>query len=189
MVDDHIKSPYERLCEGNTRFVKGESLPRDHVARRTELVSRQRPYAGIITCSDSRISPEYLFDVGLGELFVVRNAGNFVDRNVLASMEYATRHLGVSLIVVLGHEGCGAVNAACSSEEYKGNLARLLGGMRESVRLGGGDPGSVVVENVRLSMDRLRLGSEHLLSEIEGGRLMVRGAVYSLDSGVVRWIE
>jgi len=179
----------KRLCEGNLRFVRGQSLSRDHVLVRSELVSGQRPFAGIVTCSDSRVSPEYLFDVGLGELFVVRNAGNVVDRNVLASMEYAAQHLGVGLIVVLGHEGCGAVNAACSSEEHKGNLSRLLGDMREAVMLGVGDPARVVVENVRLSMDRLRLGSELLLSEIEGGRLIVRGAVYSLDTGVVHWLD
>ena len=179
----------ERLCEGNLRFVRGQSLSRDHVSVRSELVSGQRPFAGIVTCSDSRVSPEYLFDVGLGELFVVRNAGNVVDRNVLASMEYAAQHLGVGLIVVLGHEGCGAVNAACSLEEHKGNLSRLLGDMREAVMLGVGDPARVVVENVRLSMDRLRLGSELLLSEIEGGRLIVRGAVYSLDTGVVHWLD
>lgn len=179
----------ERLLEGNLRFVRGQNISRDHISMRSELISRQRPFAGIVTCSDSRVSPEYLFDVGLGELFVVRNAGNVVDRNVLASMEYATQHLGVALIVVLGHEGCGAINAACSAEEYNGNLSRLLGDMHEAVSLGGGDPSRVVVENVRLSKERLCLGSESILNLIEGGRLMVRGAVYSLDTGVVRWID
>ena len=179
----------QKLYEGNLRFVRGQSLSRDHVSARSDLVSGQRPFAGIVTCSDSRVSPEYLFDVGLGELFVVRNAGNIVDRNTLASMEYATLHLGVSLIVVLGHEGCGAVNAACSSEEYQGNLSLLLGDLHEAVSRGGCDPARVVVENVRLSIERLRLGSEHLLSEIERGRLMIRGAIYSLDTGIVRWIN
>ena len=184
-----MSSPYERLCEGNSRFVRGESLPRNHIARRAELVSHQRPYAGLVTCSDSRISPEHVFDAGLGELFIVRNAGNIVDRNALASMEYAIQHLGVSLIVVMGHEGCGAINAACSSEEYGGNLAELLSELGESVKRGGGDPCRVVVENVRSSMERLRTGSELLKSAIGEGRVIVRGAVYSLESGFVRWIE
>ncbi len=127
--------------------------------------------------------------MGLGELFVVRNAGNVVDGNVLASMEYSAQHLGVGLIVVLGHEGCGAVNAACSTKQYGGSLGRLMVEMSESVRRGEGDPARVVVENVRLSMKRLRLGSEPLRSMVDAGKLTVRGAVYSLDTGVVRWID
>jgi carbonic anhydrase len=169
--------------------MKGEHLSRDHVTRRGELVSGQQPFAGIITCSDSRISPEYIFDAWLGELFVVRNAGNVVDVNALASMEYAVQHLGVEFIVVLGHEMCGAVNAACSSEYHEGNLARLMEDLGESVRRGGGDPARVVVENVRLSMERLRFGSGHLRSRMEGGNLTVKGALYSLDTGVVRWLD
>ena len=183
------ESPYERLCEGNARFVSGESLFRDHVSRRSELVSGQRPFAGIITCSDSRIAPEYLFDAGLGELFVVRNAGNIVDVNVLASIEYAVMKLGVELVVVLGHDGCGAVEAACSHEEHDGNLAVLMDELGESVKRGWGVPERVVIENVKLSMDRLRLDSEHLRFKVDEGGLIIVGAIYSLDTGIIRWVN
>ena len=181
-------SPFERLCEGNARFVSGESMQRDHVSRRLELVSVQHPYAAVLTCADSRVSPEILFDAGLGDLFVVRNAGNVVDVNVLASLEYAVHHLGVDLVAVLGHYGCGAVNAACSPAAQVGNLASLVEELGESVRRGGGDPAGAVVENVMLARERIRVGSELLRGEMDGGRLTVKGGVYSLDEGRVVWL-
>ena len=181
------ETPYETLCKGNTRFINGETLKRDHVSRRAQLVSGQHPYAAVITCSDSRIAPEYLFDAGLGELFIVRNAGNVIDVNVLASIEYAVLELGVELVVVLGHEGCGAVNAACSTEEHDGNIAALMKELEESVKRGNGNPEKAIIENMQLSMDKLQLDSEHLRNRMQEGKLTIKGGVYSLDTGIVQW--
>ena len=189
MVESDAETSYKKLCEGNTRFIEGKHLTRDHVIRRRELTSMQQPYVGIITCSDSRVAPEHLFDAGLGELFVIRNAGNVVDVNALASLEYAVQHLGVKFIVVLGHEMCGAINAACTFDNHLGNLGKLMEDLGESVRRGGFDPSRAVVENVLLSIEKIQTGSEHLKDLIDGGGLTVKGALYSLDTGVVRWLE
>ncbi len=188
MVDNSPESVHRRLCEGNTRFIEGKQLTRYHITRRQELASHQQPYVGIVTCSDSRVSPEHLFDAGLGELFFIRNAGNVVDVNALASLEYAVEHLGVGFVVVLGHEMCGAVYAACSGDDHVGNLGLLMADLGEAVRRGGCVPGRVVVENVLFSLERLRVGSERLRGLVDGGSLTVTGALYSLESGVVRWL-
>ncbi|MBK7258284.1 MAG: hypothetical protein IPI01_10895 [Ignavibacteriae bacterium] len=105
------KDPVARLLNGNRRFVEGRTAARDFVHERPALTAGQHPYAIILTCSDSRVPPELLFDESLGQLFVVRDAGNVVDSVVLGSIEYAAEHLHAGLLIVLGHEACGAVNA------------------------------------------------------------------------------
>src|SRR3954451_10886779 len=111
-----------RLLAGNERFVAHkERHPDESAGRRRELVSGQHPFAVILGCSDSRVAPELLFDEGLGDLFVIRVAGNIVDDDILASIEYAVEHLGTKLVVVLGHEKCGAVSAAVSGESTVGH--------------------------------------------------------------------
>jgi carbonic anhydrase len=110
-----------RLKEGNRRFIDSQAThPRGDGTRRQELVSGQRPFSIILGCADSRVAPELVFDEGLGDLFVIRVAGNIADDVVLGSIEYAVAHLGVNLVVVLGHQSCGAVNAAVENVDVKG---------------------------------------------------------------------
>src|ERR1043165_1234695 len=115
----------KRLLDGNARFVAGKSTEPQGVAlveRRAALTKDQKPFAIIVSCSDSRVPPELIFDVGLGDIFVVRTAGEVVDNIDTGSIEYAVEHLGVSLIVVLGHERCGAVSAAVSGGNESGHI-------------------------------------------------------------------
>src|SRR5436305_9248189 len=142
-----------RLLAGNARFVAHkERHPDESSARRRELVSGQHPFAVILGCADSRVAPELLFDEGLGDLFVIRVAGNIADDAVLGSIEYAVEHLGSKLIVVLGHESCGAVSAAVASESASGHLSSLVTAIRPSVLATASSPGdrihNCVVENV-----------------------------------------
>ena len=111
-----------QLVEGNRRFVSGEvARPHQSAARRAELAKGQAPVAIVLTCSDSRVAPELYFDQGLGDLFVIRNAGNVLDDHVLGSIEYAVEHLHVPLLIVIGHEKCGAVSAAVGGGERRGD--------------------------------------------------------------------
>src|SRR5205823_2197445 len=119
----------KRLQDGNAKFV-GATLTslngQELVARRTELTKDQKPFAIIVSCSDSRVPPELIFDVGLGDVFVVRTAGEVVDPVAMGSVEYAVEHLGTNLIVVLGHQKCGAVAAAVSHAKESGNIPDVL---------------------------------------------------------------
>jgi carbonic anhydrase len=185
-----------RLLEGNARFVRGEArFPTAIQDVRAALVGDQRPIATILGCSDSRVPPELVFDAGLGELFVVRLAGNVVSAEVMGTLQYAGVHLATPLFVVLGHHGCGAVRAA---------LEARLGGAREPSRieallhgivpaLTGIDPGldpvarleAAVEANVLWSLAQLRATPEVQGREAEGVMKLV-GAVYDLATGGVR---
>jgi carbonic anhydrase len=187
-----------RLERGNARFVRGEASFPTHLPEiRAALTSAQRPYATVLACSDSRVPPELVFDAGLGDLFVVRLAGNVVSAEVIGTLQYAGIHLATPLFVVLGHEGCGAVRAA---------LAARLRGARERSRievllqiilpgLAGVDPGlepaaleaAAVEANVRWAIRQLRETPEAQAREAEGV-MKLAGAVYELDSGRVRFL-
>ena len=131
-----------RLMDGNRRYSQNkEQHPDETLARRMELQSSQHPFAVILSCSDSRVPPELIFDQGLGDLFVIRVAGNIVDDDGLGSIEYAVEHLGTKLIVVLGHEKCGAVSAAVASETAPGHLTALFAAIRPSVLATASSPG------------------------------------------------
>ncbi|MBA3939351.1 MAG: carbonic anhydrase, partial [Planctomycetes bacterium] len=117
----------QRLMEGNARYVAGKAThPHQDAARRAEVTNVQKPIAIIVTCADSRVGPEVVFDQGLGDIFVLRVAGNVADDDVQASIEYAVEHLNVNLVMVLGHERCGAVKAALAGGELPGHLAGLI---------------------------------------------------------------
>src|SRR3954470_22302310 len=118
----------KRLLEGNARFVAGKSNVRDRdlVTRRAALTKEQKPFAIVLSCSDSRVPPEFVFDVGLGDIFVVRTAGQVLDSVDIGSIEYATAHLGPKLIVVLGHQRCGAVSAAVSGANESGRIPNVV---------------------------------------------------------------
>jgi carbonic anhydrase len=183
-----------RLLAGNARFMAHkERHPDESMARRRDLVSGQHPFAVILGCADSRVPPELLFDEGLGDLFVIRVAGNVVDDMVLASIEYAVEHLGTKLIVVLGHEKCGAVSAALASENAPGHLPALLSAIRPSVLATASAPGdrvhNCVVENVRRVAIKIRESGPVLTEAIERGGVKVIAADYELDTGKVRLLD
>jgi carbonic anhydrase len=179
-----------RLMEGNRRFADGRSQrPRADRTRRKELTKGQQPFAAIIGCSDSRVPPEIVFDQGMGDIFVVRTAGNVLDDIVLASIEYAVEHLHVKLIMVMGHTKCGAVTAACAPGARGGHLAALLAALKPAVdaaRTRGGDPvGPAIVENARRGAKTLVEKSEIVQRAVDAGALLVAAAKYDLESGLV----
>lgn len=195
----------ERLRDGNRRFTSDLRSP-DTLAsqrRRREVAAGQEPFAIILGCSDSRVPAEMVFDQGLGDLFVIRVAGNIVAPSQIGSIEFAAERFGTRLVVVLGHSNCGAVLATLEelgrpSADQSRNLRSIVDRIRPSVEtlLGtelGHDPETLVREavraNIRASRDQLRHGSEILEQLIENDRLLVVGAEYSLETGVVDFFD
>jgi len=190
-----------RLKAGNAAFVADQPIQGDVSRdRRLALARGQKPFATLVGCSDSRVGPEQLFGAGLGELFIVRTAGNNVDTAGMGSIEYSVLALNVPLIVVLGHEQCGAVAAASEivtqDKRFPGSISKMIEPIVPAVlaaqRAGGaGDLiDRAVEENVRRMVERLQTFSEPMLIEPQRkGELMVVGAVYSLATGQVRWLD
>lgn len=194
---------WRELRSGNVRFVSGKPLhPRQDVERRASLAEGQRPLVAIFGCADSRLSAEIIFDVGLGDAFVVRNAGQVISSSVVGSLEYAVGVLHVPLILVLGHDACGAVNAAITSqtadaEPLPPHIAGLIASIIPSVRrVAGGDPdapidlskvdaGYVGREHLRSTVSRLLEESEMISDAIAAGTLAIVGANYRLSEGLV----
>jgi carbonic anhydrase len=179
-----------RLIEGNARFVNGKQLnPNRDRERRTELEGGERPVAAIVTCSDSRVTPEIIFDQGLGDIFVVRTLGNVCDGNGLASMEYAVENLGVLVVLVLGHTNCGAIAAAVSGERLKGRIGALTRRFQRAVRDCKDQPGDLlknsILANVELEVERLFKTSRVISREAAKGNIIIIGAVYDLHTGIV----
>jgi carbonic anhydrase len=196
---DHAPGPkpdaaLARLKAGNERFVSGKlSHPNQSPARRTKLAEGQRPFAIILGCADSRTAPELVFDQGLGDLFVVRTAGNVVDDIALGSIEYAVEHLGASLIVVLGHENCGAVKATVDGGKLPGHLPAIARAIRPAVKASAGQPGdrldNAVLENARLEASRLVHSKPILQKLVAEGKVRVIPARYDLDTGRVVFLN
>jgi carbonic anhydrase len=183
-----------RLMAGNQRYMKHkEQHPDESLARRKELVGGQHPFAVIIGCADSRVSPELLFDQGLGDLFVIRVAGNIVDDDILGSIEYAIEHLGTRLILVLGHEKCGAVSAAVEGGEAAGHLKALVAAIQPSVQETANDPGdkihNCVIANARRVARQIRESEPILKEYVERKGLKVVAADYMLDTGKVNLFD
>ena len=194
--DEENADVWARLLAGNRRFVSGRTRTRGVVAQRAALVGGQHPDAIVLACADSRVGPELLFDQSLGDLFVVRTAGNIVDPIVLGSMEYAVEHLHAKLIVVLGHGSCGAVKAACSAEEMPSqNLVALVQEIRPTVqKLASCFEGAELVDrgvraNARHSAQQILANSVILREAVEKGHLKIVTAYYDLASGEVRPID
>lgn len=181
------------LKVGNQHHVQHRyQHPHENAIRQRELTSGQHPHAQILSCSDSRVPPEIIFDQGLGDLFVVRVAGNVATDTELGSLEYGAEHLHVPLLVVLGHEKCGAVTAAVEGGPPEGHIAALVNliipAVEKSRRLPGDPVTNAVRSNVELVVRQLR-SSTPLLSELVAhGKLRIVGAVYSLDTGKVTWL-
>ncbi len=186
-----------RLMEGNRLFVADQDSRADiSTRRRLQLAQGQGPFAALVGCADSRVGPEHLFGAGLGELFIVRTAGNYVDDAGYGSLAYAVAALGVPLIVVLGHERCGAVDAATklvvNNEQLPPSLTRMVQPILPAVvdaraaHRGGDLTDAAIHQNVRHVTRTLRQSTDPLLAEpLRGGKLMVVGAYYDLDTGRV----
>lgn len=187
-----------RLLQGNDRYAANKPANKDFSAGRAARVGAQYPIAAVLGCADSRVSPELAFDQGPGDLFVVRVAGNFVNNEGLASLEYGVKYLGVPLIVVLGHTHCGAVSASIKAIEahtsLPGHLPELVQAIAPAVEIararGSNDVlAAATTENVKLNAKRLR-ESQPLIGEyVKGGKVLVVGAIYDLASGKVGVID
>jgi carbonic anhydrase len=183
----------ERLLKGNTRYVEGVSLRHDFKHEREALAGGQNPYAAILSCADSRIAPEYAFDSGRGDLFVCRVAGNFANTESIASLEYAVAVLNVPAILVLGHDSCGAVDAAIKSladnTTLPGHLPSLVTGVAPAVKAvsqqGGDVLAKAIRQNVIDTIAKLRSATPILSAAVEQGKLKVAGGVYRLRDGRV----
>ena len=206
-----------RLKEGNGRYTSGNqqhphesSEERTYMAansyenlgmtaaeaatRRAELTKSQHPFAIVLSCSDSRVPPEIVFDQGLGDLFVIRVAGNVIDDHSLGSIEYAVDHLAVRLIVVLGHQRCGAVKAAketiAAKTEAPAHIQSLVTAIQPAVEATAkGDLNATIEANVRNVTQALRSSTPVLKPKVDSGELKVVGAYYSLDTGAVAFMD
>jgi carbonic anhydrase len=183
----------ERLLKGNTRYVEGVSLRHDFRHEREALAGGQNPYAAVLSCADSRIAPEYAFDSGRGDLFVCRVAGNFANTETIASLEYAVAVLATPLIVVLGHDSCGAVSAAIKSLKdgttLPGHMPSLVTGVAPAVNAvlqqGGDTLGNAIRQNVIDNVAKLSSATPILSAAVEQGKLKVAGGIYRLGDGRV----
>ena len=181
-----------RLKKGNARYLAGQHDAQNNAADRAEQKSGQKPYAAVLTCSDSRVPPEILFDEGLGRLFVIRVAGNVIDPVTLGSVEYAAEHLHVPLILFLGHTQCGAVSAACAGGRHEGGIGEIVERIRPAVaRASQAGPDeqarfrAAIEINVFLQMHRA-LRESHLLAElVRSGQVKPAAGFYDIASGVV----
>ena len=183
----------KRLIEGNKRYVEGNISPADFQSTRAALAAGQNPFAAILGCADSRVAPELAFDTGRGDLFVVRVAGNVVTPEGLASLEFCVDVLGTQLIMVLGHEKCGAVKAGISSvqsgNQFPGHIQSLVELLRPPVQQAQAEKGDLLVNaikaNVQWGVTALRQASPILDKHFKAGTLKVVGGVYDLDTGKV----
>lgn len=187
------------LLEGNNRFTTGNSEDVDNAALISQTTSGQFPKAVILSCIDSRVPVETVFDQAIGDIFVARVAGNFENADILGSMEYSCKVAGSKLVLVLGHEACGAVKAACDGVEL-GNITHLLSNILPAVKQssdqvdGALDSSNndfvakTVENNVKLTMDRIREKSPILKEMEDNGEIEIVGGVYSLQTGKVNML-
>lgn len=187
-------SVLQDLMAGNERFTEKKMFERDYASQIEKTSGGQWPQAVILGCIDSRVAVETVFDQGIGDIFVARVAGNFENTDILGSMEYSCKVAGSKLVMVLGHEGCGAVKAACDNVEL-GNITHLLSNIKPAVEATNtdGDRNSqndafvtdVVKNNVKLTMDRIREKSPILKDMEDNGEIRIVGGVYSISTGKV----
>lgn len=201
-ADQAALTPSQVLAElkaGNERFVQGNLTARDYRAQVVSTAAGQYPKAVILSCLDSRIPPEIVFDQGIGDLFVARIAGNFENEDILGSMEFATKAAGAKLIVVLGHTACGAVKGACDNVQL-GNLTAMLENFQPALAASQGVEGeksskndsyvtAVTDANIRQTMRDIVERSPVLAELVAGGSVAVVGGLYDLGTGQVNWVE
>jgi carbonic anhydrase len=183
----------QRLMKGNARYVEGVAARHDFKHEREALSKGQNPYAGILSCADSRIVPEYTFDSGRGDLFVCRVAGNFLNDDAIASFEYGVAVLGVPLLMVLGHKSCGAVDAAIKSIKdgttLPGHLPALVTALTPAVKAAMAESGNTldnaIRENVVRTVEKMKTATPIIDKAVTEKKVRVVGGVYKLGSGKV----
>jgi carbonic anhydrase len=193
---ENILSPdaaLDRLMKGNARYVEGASRRHDFKQEREALSLGQNPFAAVLSCADSRIAPEYCFDTARGDVFVCRVAGNFASDDIIASFEYAAAVLNTPFILVLGHDACGAVDAAIKSIKdattLPGHLPALVAAIAPAVQAVADQPGdklaNAIRQNVVLNVGKLTSSSDILAKAVDDKKLRIAGGIYRLKSGRV----
>ncbi|NER09997.1 carbonic anhydrase [Muriicola jejuensis] len=188
----------QMLRAGNERFVRSDLTARDHSIQIRESVEGQYPKAIVLSCVDSRVPVEDVFDKGIGDIFVARIAGNFINEDILGSMEFATKVAGAKMILVMGHESCGAVHAAIDGAEL-GNITNMLQKIKPAVDMSTQTEGprtsanrlfvhEVIENNVRLALENILEQSPILREMHSRGEIDILGAVYDMDTGVVNFL-
>jgi len=187
----------ERIMAGNARYVANAPSNHDYSVGRAARAQAQHPIAAIVSCADSRVAPELLFDQAPGELFVTRVAGNFVNDDGLASLEYGVKFLGIPLIMVLGHSGCGAVDATIKVVQdgitLPGHLPGLVAALKPGIETAiGRKPADLLaeatIENVRHNVERLKSAQPIVSELVSAGRLNIVGGVYDIATGKVTMV-
>jgi len=179
----------QRLIDGNNQYVEDKESLQSNKELRSSLTDGQYPFAIILSCADSRVVPEMIFNCNIGELFVVRVAGNIANASSIASIEYAVAHLNCSMIVVLGHESCGAVTAAINGGDNGKNLNHLCSHIEPAVKSAGtSDVNTVVKENARTNVAALSENSEILSNAVQNNSLEIVPAYYHLGEGKVDFL-
>jgi len=175
----------QMLKDGNERYLKGEFIQKkNYNADREAFTGAQKPFSAILTCSDSRVAPEIIFDQKLGDLFIVRNAGNIACKTALGSLEYAIEYLNVKLIVVCGHSNCGAVAAAyeSSKNEFPVNIKEIISHIKPAIEKGG-DINNIAHNNIENMVNKIKTDEIIIKPDI-----LVVGAFYNIHSGIVDWL-
>ncbi len=182
----------DRLKAGNTRFVS-DSLNRNlqDQERRSSLTKGQAPFAIVLSCADSRVVPELAFDTGLGELFVIRVAGNVANTETIASIEYAVAHCNCSMIIVLGHESCGAVGAAIAGGDNGHNINQLLEHITPAVKScgEGANIKDIINQNTKNTIENLNKNSKIISTSLNESKVKIVGAYYELGTGKVQFLD
>ncbi|MDD2791698.1 MAG: carbonic anhydrase [Sediminibacterium sp.] len=188
--------PLQVLLEGNKRFAKMKPVhPDEDVYRLRSVTREQHPFAVIVSCSDSRVSPELIFDQGIGDLFIIRTAGNILGNIGLGSIEYAVEHLHVKLIMVLGHERCGAVSAFVQGEKVPGHIRDIIDSLKQEIEIKAipyTDPNRLndcINANVEHGIRQLTTQSEIIREKVEEKELRIVGGIYNLDNLRVKLIH
>jgi len=180
------------LQAGNERFVAGKMVNTDYKTQIEKTKDGQKPPTVILSCMDSRVPPEIVFDQGIGNLFVTRVAGNIADANILGSMEYATKVIGSKLIVVMGHNHCGAVKGAIANAEL-GNLTQLLAQIKPAISHDSTDHEQQIDEtaknNIKMTIDYILKNSEVINTLVKQGAVKIKGAYYDIETGKVNFID
>ncbi|TXN35217.1 carbonic anhydrase [Flagellimonas hymeniacidonis] len=189
---------FEILRAGNERFVRSDLTARDHSVQIRESVRAQYPKAIVLSCVDSRVPVEDVFDKGIGDIFVARVAGNFINDDILGSMEFATKVAGAKLILVMGHENCGAIHAAIDGAQL-GNITDMLDNIKPAVAMSTVAEGprtsgnrlfvhEVSENNVRNALKKIVTDSPIIKELLDQGEIDIKGAVYDMDTGVVNFL-
>lgn len=190
LLNMNSKEALNKLLEGNQRFIQGTmGCKNSSIEQLREMANNHKPFAVVIGCSDSRVVPEIIFDQGLGELFVVRVAGNTVDNVCIGSVEYAVEHLNIPLVLVLGHTECGVFKTATSGDDVHHHLGSLVETAKKAVErikdFEGCSLSNAIKENIHILVDKLQYSSPTIDKFIKEGKVEIRGALYDIKTGKI----